>query len=536
MKRCFGYIRVSTVKQGDGVSLDSQRQAIEIFAQRNDIVICRWFEEKVTAAKSGRPMFNTMVRSLLRREADGFVVHKIDRSARNFADWAKIGELSDAGIDVHFVTETLDFRSRGGRLTADIQAVIAADYVRNLRDECLKGLYGRLQQGYWPWPAPLGYRNNGGGRAKTLDPRTAPLIKEMFELYATGNYSIRTLRGVMAERGLRNKRGRPLAEHCVERALANPFYCGILSVGGGRTTYSGVHEPLISVSQFRSVQSIKAGKYGKKTTRHSHTYRGLFRCAKCNCMLVGERQKRHVYYRCHSYGCKGVSIREADIEAGVSTLLRTIRFDHAMLATIERDLFAPKHRSADEDGEQLKLALAQIEARLAALIDALVDRLIDQSAYAMRRETLLLDRQALLLRIKRLEGVDDDPKNVAQFLELAKNLARNYETAESSDRRQIVFLATSNRVVSGKSLLIEPEDWLRCFQNDLGIAFGGPQRSGTRSAERTSSTPMQIEKELPDLRRRLTDAAASKEAQDMQKLVMQMNRPKLAAPKNDGRF
>ena len=54
MKKCFGYVRVSTLKQGEGVSLDAQRDAIDAYAQRNDILVTRWFEEKVTAAKSGR--------------------------------------------------------------------------------------------------------------------------------------------------------------------------------------------------------------------------------------------------------------------------------------------------------------------------------------------------------------------------------------------------------------------------------------------------------------------------------------------------
>lgn len=185
MKRCFGYIRVSTVKQGDGVSLVAQREAILAFASRNHIEIMQWFEEKETAAKRGRPIFNKMMSELRRGKAQGLVIHKIDRSARNFADWAKIGELQDAGVDIHFATESLDFASRGGRLTADIQAVIAADYIRNLREETIKGITGRLKQGLYPFGAPIGYVNNGGGKPKTLDPLRAPLVKLAFEHYST---------------------------------------------------------------------------------------------------------------------------------------------------------------------------------------------------------------------------------------------------------------------------------------------------------------------------------------------------------------
>ena len=54
MKQCYGYVRVSTQKQGEGVSLDAQREAIERFAAQRDLRISEWFEERETAAKSGR--------------------------------------------------------------------------------------------------------------------------------------------------------------------------------------------------------------------------------------------------------------------------------------------------------------------------------------------------------------------------------------------------------------------------------------------------------------------------------------------------
>src|SRR5207244_2409004 len=101
--------------------------------------------------------------------ADGVVIHKIDRSARNLKDWADLGELIDGGIQIQFANESLDLHSRGGRLSADIQAVVAADYIRNLREETRKGFYGRLKQGMYPLPAPVGYLDMGKGRVKEID-------------------------------------------------------------------------------------------------------------------------------------------------------------------------------------------------------------------------------------------------------------------------------------------------------------------------------------------------------------------------------
>jgi DNA invertase Pin-like site-specific DNA recombinase len=142
MKPCFGYIRVSSKKQGEGVSLSAQQEAIERFAADHNICIVRWFEEQQTAANSGRPIFNQMLKALRSGHAAGVVMHKIDRSARNFSDWAKIGDLADAGVAIHFATESLDFRSRGGRLAANIQMAVAEDYIRNLKEEVRKGQIG----------------------------------------------------------------------------------------------------------------------------------------------------------------------------------------------------------------------------------------------------------------------------------------------------------------------------------------------------------------------------------------------------------
>ena len=136
LKEYIGYIRVSTVKQGaTGVSLIEQRDAILRYAERMGFTITIWLEETETAAKHGRPVFNQALKLLRTGKAQGIILHKLDRGARNLRDWAAIGELSDQGIEVHFVNESIDLQSRGGRLSADIQAVVAADFIRNLKEE-----------------------------------------------------------------------------------------------------------------------------------------------------------------------------------------------------------------------------------------------------------------------------------------------------------------------------------------------------------------------------------------------------------------
>ncbi|MEW8051229.1 MAG: recombinase family protein [Candidatus Thiodiazotropha sp.] len=164
----YAYVRVSTVRQSiQGVSLSEQHRSIDRYANDHGIQVVQWFEEVESATKGCRTVFKELMRQLKQKKGRvGLLIHKIDRGARNLRDWADIGDLIDRGIDVRFTNDDLDLESRAGRLTADIQAVIAADYIRNLKEEVKKGISGRLHQGIYPFRASYGYCARGRGHMK----------------------------------------------------------------------------------------------------------------------------------------------------------------------------------------------------------------------------------------------------------------------------------------------------------------------------------------------------------------------------------
>lgn len=311
----FAYIRVSTPKQGEhGVSLQEQKDAILRHAERHGLSIARWFEERETAAKRGRPIFSEMVRLLRAGKASGVLIHKIDRSARNLKDWAEIGELIDAGVSVQFVNEALDLASTGGRLAADVQAVVAAHYIRNLREECIKGFLGRLKQGLFPLRAPIGYLDCGGGQPKTIDPKKGPLVRRLFERYATGTVGLHALAEEADRIGLRGHGGSRLSFTSVAKMLRNPFYVGILAIKKRGETFPGVHEPLVPVGLFNRVGEIMDGKRVRGIRRHAYRFRRLFRCKNCDRSLLASRHKSHVYYRCATPSCPTTCQREERLD------------------------------------------------------------------------------------------------------------------------------------------------------------------------------------------------------------------------------
>lgn len=482
MKKCFGYIRVSTVKQGEGVSLAAQQEAIQAFASRNQIEIVEWFEEKETAAKRGRPVFNQMVKALRRGRARGLVVHKIDRSARNFSDWAKIGDLQDAGVDIHFATESLDFRSRGGRLAADIQAVVAADYVRNLREETIKGITGRLKQGLYPFRAPIGYLDNGGGKPKTFDPARAQLVKQAFELYASRRYSLRTLHAEMQRRGLTGRRGSRITLTNIETMLGNSFYAGIVHIKRTGMTYTGVHERLISPALFQRVQDIKAGKAGPKVTRHDHTYRGLFACGVCASVMTPELQKGHVYYRCHNSHCPTKTVREERISDAINACLTASQLAPGDVADFHARIEAWVAEATNDERERAwRLRRAKLAERIDQLTDALIERLIDRELFSERRQRLALEEAALDQERAEAGSRAFEAAHMRTLIELAKNLQQSHELADVAEKRRLVELTTSNRSVIGKDVVVEPSNWLQKVSETLGAPFGGPDRDRDRT-------------------------------------------------------
>jgi site-specific DNA recombinase len=264
----------------------------------------------------------------------------------------------------------LDLHSRGGRLSADIQAVIAADYIRNLRPETKKGFYGRLKQGIYPLAAPAGYLDQGKGKAKALDPVTAPLVRRAFDLYARGNWGLVALSEEMRRLGFKTKRGGKMAKNKLSTILNNPFYIGLIRIKRTREMFRGAHEPLVSKALFDRVRLVLTGKHRLKIIKHDFIFRRLLTCAECRHALIGERQKGHVYYRCHSRECPTTGIREEAVEQRITEVLSPLFLTPAELEQIRGKMHALRENwDGERDREIRAVTLDSLETCVSGSID-----------------------------------------------------------------------------------------------------------------------------------------------------------------------
>lgn len=457
MKQFYAYIRVSTARQEEqGASLAEQRSAIQRYAERQNLHIVDWFEEVETAAKTGRRIFAKILKLLRAKKADGLIMHKIDRSTRNYYDWAEINALADEGISIHYASENLELGSRGRRLMADIQAVFATDYIRNLKEEIHKGIDGRLSAGLITWKAPLGYVNNGRGQVKTICPHMGPLVRQAFELYAFSDYTLETLRLEMARRGLARKGGKPLSVEGMATVLKNVFYIGIIFVRQRGTTYEGAHKPLVPVSLFKRVQGVLEGKIRRRTARHVFRYRRLFRCASCASTLTPERQKGHVYYRCHD--CRGASVREEAIETEIRRVYERVSFTEEMATALRRFLDDESRLDREAEKERRKVAtvkLGTLEERRARLVDLMLEGTIESDDFEAKKAALLMEKKKLEEDLRGKEEERTTDGTTIDFFELLFNPWLSHSLANDAEKRDLLQLMSSNRTGSGKTVEIE---------------------------------------------------------------------------------
>jgi len=504
-KNVFGYIRVSTPKQGMGVSLEVQKDEIIRFAKSKDLHIATWFMEKKSASKGFRPQFDIMISKLHQKEADGFIAHKIDRMMRNRDDWALLNHFIDDGYEIHSAGESIDFTNPSGRFVADIQAAQATHYSFNLSREAKKGLYGRLKQGYYPFLAPLGYIDNGGGNQKTLDSIKAPLIKQLFELYTQQGYTTRRLVNEMYERGLRNTRNNKVSKNSIINILKNPFYKGIMQVKDQQ--FKGNHVPLISSQTFKKAQDIMAGKTNTKLRKHAFVYRKLLNCKHCGYKLIGELQKGNVYYRCHTKGCPTKSIRECTVNLYIENMLTSVAMNenevnlmHEQLSKLKSDWL----NRQKELSQSLNLRLGSLDSKLQRVTDLLIDGTLDKVQYESEKRKILAEQQELNEQQNRVSSKKSSYlQNMQDFLELAQKPKILYDLANCDEKRELLEMFTSNLYVKGKRLAISMVSAFYSLANRDVLLFGGDDN--TTNLKKTCTLTYANEQTSPVIPQPLND-------------------------------
>lgn len=387
--KAVGYARVSSKDQEDtGYSLPAQEKLLRDYADRNGYELVKVFAIQESAAgKIQRKIFHEMMAHVTKAKIKTVFVETTDRLTRNFADVPVIDNwiLADENHKIHLVKEncTLHKDSKSHEwFMWRVKVATAEYYIRLLSENVKKGQKEKLSQGWLPTKPPLGYKTIGdkGHKIHVPDEEKAPLIKKMFKLYASGQYSTKKLCNVMYEQGLRSRTGHKVSHARIHQLIGDPFYYGMNRWKNQIT--KGNHEPLITKELFQQVQDRLHSYGAPRTRKHNSLFKGVFKCYECGGTITWEIQKGHWYGHCNHYkNCSQtdwVKQENIDIQMADSIIAVTQKDEKVerMLSWIQEGL---KEGHADEIAFREK-ASAELERQYQIAtqrIDKLYDDKID---------------------------------------------------------------------------------------------------------------------------------------------------------------
>ncbi|MBI3816812.1 recombinase family protein [Candidatus Peregrinibacteria bacterium] len=212
----------SESEERQALSIEAQIAELREFAAKERLEIVASFEEAKTAKEPGRTVFGEMLDTLVREEAEGILAWHPDRLARNSVDGGRIIHMLDTAKlkDLKFPTMTFE-NTPQGKFMLSIAFSQSKYYVDNLSENVKRGIRQKLRRGEWPTLAPVGYINNPKTRNIQHDSEKAPLVRKAFELYATGDHTLYSLRQALADMGLRNVSGKLLPVSGIQKLLQN---------------------------------------------------------------------------------------------------------------------------------------------------------------------------------------------------------------------------------------------------------------------------------------------------------------------------
>jgi DNA invertase Pin-like site-specific DNA recombinase len=368
--RAVAYVRESTEEQGQGFSPDAQREGIRRFAPENDLELigeyCRFARNQVEARR---------YKQLLRERL---------------------------GIRVVSVTQPMgeDHTDPSAFLAESIHEMFDEYYSVSLSFWTRSGLKEKARQGHLVGSLPWGYVRDPATKLATTHPERAPLVLQLFERYATGQESDRTVAAWLNAKGTRTARGRLFSKDAVREMLCSAAYAGYVSgLRDKSRSIRGLHEAIVSDELFDRVQEVRSWRTRVvKPGRPSEEYllRKLIHCERCGARMHGCRTGWQGMRRCqcstrrHHGDCEQKMTPAQPLEEQLIAWLHDFQPDHALRQLVLDAIQAQAGGHPGEDAERRR----ELTAQLQRLRDLYVMGDITKPQYVMQRQLLEEDCSA----------------------------------------------------------------------------------------------------------------------------------------------
>ena len=233
------YARVSTDSDEQINSLGNQAQYYEEFIQGKPA--WTYVPGYIDEGKSGtstrrRERFNDMIRDGKQGLFDLILTKEVSRFARNTVDsLLNARDLLRCGVGIFFTNDNINTLEPDSELRLTIMSGIAQDESRKISERVKFGDRQAIKNGRIFGSSRI-YGYDYVDKKLVINPQEAAFVKEVFSLFATGDYSLNQLEKLFYSRGLRSSNGNAINHATLAQMIRNPKYKGWFC--GGKTTVS----------------------------------------------------------------------------------------------------------------------------------------------------------------------------------------------------------------------------------------------------------------------------------------------------------
>ena len=311
----FLYARKSSESEDRQVqSIDDQINRLKQYAKDLGLDIKKVYTESKSAKKpNNRPVFDEMIQGIEHGEAEGILCWQINRLSRNPIDSGKLAWLLQRDILKSIRTTDREYLPEDNVLIFSVETGVANQFILDLSKNTKRGMQSKLEKGWQTGIAPLGYLNDKENKTIISDPERFNLVRKMWDLMLTGNYTPPKIMEIANnEWGFRTRKfkrigGNPLSKSGIYKIFTSLFYARIIQNKRTGVQYEGAHEGMVTMEEFDRVQ-VLLGKEGRpRPQRHQFAFTGAMRCGECGCFYTAEIKKKvlksggireYTYYHC----------------------------------------------------------------------------------------------------------------------------------------------------------------------------------------------------------------------------------------------
>ncbi len=223
------YARVSSEKDEQLNSLDNQVMYYTnlIKENKNWEYIPGYIDEGLSGISTKkRENFHNMIGDAKMGKFDFVITKEISRFARNTLDSIQFTrELLNYGVGVFFQNDNINTLDEDSELRLTIMSGIAQDELRKLSSRIKFGHQQAIKNNVVLGNSRIfGYDKKD--KKLVINEEEAKMVRELFELYATNEYSMKQLENLFYKKGYRNRNGNKIAHSTMSNTISNPKYKG----------------------------------------------------------------------------------------------------------------------------------------------------------------------------------------------------------------------------------------------------------------------------------------------------------------------